>query len=683
MTNASSIEPAPSPEFPDLDAAFAEHGSLSLALPGFRVRAGQIEYARAVARAVAERGILVAEAGTGTGKTIAYLLAALMHGERILIATATRNLQDQLFRKDLPIARDALGLTGKSAQLKGRANYLCLQRMEEALTQGHLPSRSAVQDLQRVQRFAEVTTSGDFATLSDVPEHSGVWPFVTSTRENCLGRDCPRFKQCFVMQARREAMEADIVVTNHHLFFADMALRGSDMAELLPNADVVILDEAHQIPRTATQFLAARVSTLQLQDFARDLQVAGLLHAHGQAPWQELADQLGNRARDLRLALPREARQLKLLPTLELPGFSEAAQATLQQVQRTQQALEPFEELAPEFPSLARRLQEWQSTLQDWMTPPSNPSQDETTKTASGAVRWLDLTARNATFVSAPLRVAEHMLPLLRDEGRAWILTSATLSAGGSFRFFAQELGLMHEEIKARSRGVQVKSPFDYASQALLYVPRPFPPPNPSEPFQLAVAELAARLITRNHGGAMVLTTTRRAINVIASRLRESLPEHFGVLEQGEESNAVLLSRFASRPHMVLVGSHAFWEGVDLAGDLLTLVIIDKLPIAPPDDAMVEARCRDIEARGGSGFRDYSIPQAALTLKQGVGRLIRSESDRGVMVVCDHRMTHAGWGQQFLRSLPPFRLSHQEDDALAFLDGMRDMEGEAGEADAS
>ncbi len=668
------------------DPLWGAQGLLAAALPAWRERPGQRALADAVRQAIERRGILLAEAGTGTGKTLAYLVPALLHGERVIVSTATRALQDQLYRKDLPLACQALGLQVRRTVLKGRANYVCHYRLKRAQQDGQLESRRAVQELRQVVRFAAASADGDLSGLAGMDENSAVLPLVTSTRDNCLGSECPDFRACFVMKARREALASDVVVVNHHLFFADLALRGDGVAELLPAATTVVLDEAHQLADIGAQFLGSAVGTAQAQELARDAQACGLQHARGLADWPMLAAALTKAARDLRLcaAGPSQARsgpaRLDWAQAQALPGWSEALRAWREQLEALLGALLHVEEAAPEFTRLAERCREQQRLLATWQLGPHDAAgepagAEAAAPGAADSVRWLDVGSHHLRLLATPLGIGPAFSTLLAERAQAWVLVSATLTLDGSFRYARARLGLGDSSVALqgadeaqapRLQELRVPSPFDYAAQTRLLVPgRGFRPADPEH--STRVAELAARLVAVNPGGSFVLTTTLRAMGRIAARLRELLPPGRTVLEQGSEPKAVLLQRFAADARAVLVGSHSFWEGVDFPGEQLTLVVIDKLPFAPPDDPLVAARLARLEAAGRSGFMDYSLPQAALALQQGAGRLVRGEDDWGVLAVCDQRLAATGWGRRLLASLPPFRRVETEEQAAEFL----------------
>lgn len=655
-------------------AAFLPGGVLSRAAEAFRPRAGQTEMALAVARTITQGGALVVEAGTGVGKTFSYLVPALLSGERVLLSTATKTLQDQLFGRDLPRLAQALGLPVRMALLKGRGSYLCSHRLELARSDATLPDRTALRTLAKVEQWAQTTRSGDLAEMPGLDERSPVIPLVTSTRDNCLGSQCPKFRTCHVNAARREALAADVVVINHHLFFADLAVRESGMAELLPTVRVVIFDEAHQLNETGVQFLGQQLSTGQVLDFTRDMLATGLQFARGLVDWQQIAAGTERAARDFRLVVGRAPPGSRLRWAGPAPeGVDEhaweGALATLEDaLAQAAEGLGTVSEIAPDFV----RLHERAAVLAQRVQAFGNDA-------APGAVRWIDA-GNHLRLVESPLDIAEAVQRKLLKTGqehedaeaarRSWIFTSATLGDDPRLRWFTEPCGLQEAEV------LQVASPFDYPRQAALYVPRQLPKPN-DPGHSAAVAALAQRALQRLGGRTMVLTTTLRALRAIGDQLQARFDGsgEVEVLVQGQWPKRRLIERFREgatdgRPGCVLVASASFWEGVDVPGSALELVIIDKLPFPPPGDPLVEARGQRLEAQGRSPFNDYFVPEAAVALKQGAGRLIRRESDRGLLVVCDTRLVSMSYGRRLLAALPPMRRLQDEaefEEALAAL----------------
>lgn len=668
--------------------AFEPDGMLARASGGrFQPREGQLAMALAVARTIEAGGALVVEAGTGVGKTFAYLVPALLSGERVLLSTATKALQDQLFARDLPRLAQTLGVPVRTALLKGRSSYLCLHRMEHARQDALASEPGVARVLAKVETWGQATRSGDLAELSGLDDRSPVIPLVTSTRDNCLGADCPRLRECHVHRARREALAADIVVINHHLFFADLAVRESGMAELLPTVRVVVFDEAHQLNETGVQFLGRSVSTGQCLDFGRDLLTAGLRHARGLADWAHLAGQLDEAVRALRRAAgeARTGARLRWASGEAPEGITDegawfaALQRMAQACAHAQEALDTVSEIAPDFQRLYERAADLLVRLAHF----GGAGQPE-------SVRWVDV-GLQLRLVESPLDIAESMRtrlleapadPSLDEDGwpgaeegtgarrRAWVFTSATLGDDDRLSWFVERAGLQDAEI------LRVASPFDYEHQAALYVPPHLP--SPADPAHSgALARWVAPAIEALGGRTLVLTTTLKALRTIG----EALKAHFGalgsveVLIQGEGPKRRLMERFREgsdhgQRGCVLVASATFWEGFDVPGDALQLVVIDKLPFPPPGNPLVEARTRRIEQSGGRAFTAFALPEAAVALKQGAGRLIRQESDRGILVVGDPRLVSMGYGKRLLAALPPMRrLDSQQafDEALAAL----------------
>jgi ATP-dependent DNA helicase DinG len=645
-----------------VDAAFAAGGALARADVHYVEREVQLQMALAVARAIDAREALVVEAGTGVGKTFAYLVPTLLSGARALVSTATKNLQDQLFLRDLPRLCEALRLPLKVALLKGRASYLCTHRLALARHEAHLPDRWAVRALGRIETWAPSTKSGDLAEIDGLDERSSVIPLVTSTRENCIGTECPEYRDCHVMKARREAMLADLVVVNHHLFFADMSLRDTGVAELLPSVEVAVFDEAHQLAEAGVAFLGTTLGSAQATDFARDFLAAGLQHARGLQPWQELAGALDRAGRDLRLAAAGSQREVR--GTLKLrwdersddEGFNAALACIEDACAAAQHALAGVAESAPDFAKLHARAGELAARASTFAR-----------AAEAGKVRWIDLTPHQARLVESPLDIREALRQQMALARKAWVFTSATLGDDERLSWFTESAGLDD------AHTLRVGSPFDYAAHARLYVPAGFPKPNEAG-HSAAVATLAARCARALGGRTFVLTTTLRALQAIGERLREAFDadgDAIQVLVQGSAPKRQLLQQFLDRPASVLVGSQSFWEGIDVPGEALQCVLIDKLPFPPPNDPLVEARVKRLVADGRNAFADYFVAEAAVSLKQGAGRLIRSETDRGLLVVCDPRMAGMNYGRRLREALPPMKRVATEDEALGWLGSLR------------
>ena len=604
---------------------------------GFKLRPQQLEMAQAIQQAMERTGVLVAEAGTGTGKTFAYLVPALLAGGKVIVSTGTKTLQDQLFDRDLPAVRAALATGASAALLKGRANYVCLYRLRRSAEVGVSSSEEAKQ-LRRIERFAAVSATGDRADLAEVPEDAPIWAHATSTRDNCLGQACPDYGDCFVMRARRNALAADVVVINHHLFFADVVLRDEGISELLPACNTVVFDEAHQLPETARLFFGESVSSAQLVDLARDARVE-LRSAGGAAPEVErLATRLDKAARDLRLAFGEASTRLAWQQALRMPGFDDALHSLQGALKALRGPLEAHSERSEGLESCARRAGAALATVVRMRE--TEPAEE---------VRWVEVFAHTVRLHATPLSSAELFSRQMDDHPRAWIFTSATLAVGEDFGHFTRELGL------PQAATAKWASPFDFARQALLYLPKGLPA-NPNDAaFTDAVIDAALPVLEASGGRAFLLFTTLRALRRAHERLRGVL--RYPLLVQGTGSRSELLARFRALGNAVLLGSQSFWEGVDVRGEALSVVVIDKLPFAPPDDPVLAARIEAIRARSGNAFTELQLPQAVLSLKQGAGRLIRDETDRGVLVLCDPRLASKAYGRQILKSLPPMKLT--------------------------
>jgi ATP-dependent DNA helicase DinG len=687
MANTTSQDDAPPAPAPDegrgalaqlVENAFGADGALAQADPGYVQRPAQQQLALAVAQAIEQREALVAEAGTGIGKTFAYLVPLLLSGARALVSTATKSLQDQLFLRDLPRLRAALGQPVSLALLKGRASYLCRHRLQLAREAEH--EARTQRALARIELWAQATVSGDLAELDLLDERSPLLPLVSSTRENCLGGECPQFTRCHVMKARREAVSADVVVVNHHLFFADLALRDSGVAELLPTVDVAVFDEAHQLVEAGVQFLGTTLGSAQLLDFARDLRLESAQPARGLAPWEDLASRCEQAARELRLhaAGAQGAARMSLRLAWSDRAGDGAFKAALDGVEAACKAaaaaLEPLAGSGPDLQRLSQRAQLLAERAARFAAP-----------AAADQVRWIDVGPSQVRLVESPLDI-RSALTQQREAGRkAWIFTSATLGADAKLAWFTGSTALED------ARVLRLDSPFDYAAHARLWIPERFPAAG-SEPHAPAVGRLAARLASALGGRTFVLTTTLRALQAVAGALREELAQagvDLDVLVQGEAPKRQLVKRFLAQPASVLVGSASFWEGIDVPGDALQCVLIDKLPFPPPNDPLVEARVAQLEAQGKSPFNEYFLAEAAVSLKQGAGRLIRSERDRGLLVVCDPRLVLKGYGARLRKALPPMTRLKEEGEALAWLRELAAareaggaMADEAGEQDA-
>ena len=640
----------------DIERLFAADGQLSQAVAGFRPRAPQTEMAKAIADAIAERRTLIAEAGTGTGKTFAYLVPALLWGGKVIVSTGTKNLQDQLYLRDIPTVRKALNAPVSVALLKGRANYVCHFHLERTLQNGRLITRDDVGYLRDISRFVKTTSSGDKSELSRVPETAPIWGLVTSTRDNCLGAECQYYQDCFVMKARKEAQQADVVVVNHHLFFADVALKDTGVAELLPSANTVIFDEAHQLPETATLFFGDTVSTSMVIELCRDVQAEGLAHARDGADWAKVTGTVDRAARDLRLTFPQDSVRLALNQIAESSHFFPALETLKTELHSLIDVLENQAERAETIEQCRQRALALEAQLTRWNAPGAAGQGDEE------RVLWVEAFASSLQLHQTPLSIAPIFNKQREGSPRAWIFTSATLAVKNDFNHYMSQMGLADAEAKSWP------SPFDYQNQGLLYVPQNLPHPNAID-YNDAVVDAALPMIEASGGRAFLLCTTIRAVNRAAERLREEFARRghdFPLMVQGEAGRTELLDRFRKAGNAVLIGSQSFWEGVDVRGDALSLVIIDKLPFAPPDDPVLAARIDVMQRNGLNGFMHHQLPEAIINLKQGAGRLIRDETDRGVLMICDPRLISKPYGRRIWQSLPAFARTRELDVAQAF-----------------
>ena len=616
----------------------------------------------AVAEAIRDNAILVAEAGTGTGKTFAYLVPALLAGGKVIISTGTKNLQDQLFQKDLPTVRDALKAPVTLALLKGRSNYVCHYHLERTQSDGRFATREDVKHLGKIAKYAKVTQSGDRSGLADVPENALVWMQVTSTRDNCLGQECPQHKECFVLKARSEAMKADIVVVNHHLFFADVMLRDEGVTELLPAVNTVIFDEAHQLPETASLFFGESISTSQLMDLARDARLEAATSAKDFSALPTATDALDKASRDFRLVFKQGEGRMAANATDSLAGFSDALRTVTEKLAHLNGLLESQAQRSEGLEKCWQRGLALLETIKQWQGLPLSPSPSPSGGEGSGMVRWLEVFHHSVQLNTTPLSIAEIFSKQIGGHPRAWIFTSATLAVKQNFNHYQAEMGLLE------ARTACWDSPFNYPEQALLYVPQNMPEPN-SPGYTEAVVQAALPLIEASKGRAFLLFTSLRAMQraheiLTAEFDRKHLP--YPLMLQGDGSRNELLRRFREHGNAVLLGSQSFWEGVDVRGEALSLVVIDKLPFAPPDDPVLAARIAEMNKQGRNAFMEYQLPRTIINLKQGAGRLIRDETDRGVLMICDPRLISKHYGKRVWQSLPAFRRTREEAEAIKF-----------------
>ena len=627
---------------------FSVNGELSQSIKGFRPRTEQIEMAHAVGESIQNKSSLVIEAGTGTGKTFAYLAPALVFGKKTIISTGSKNLQDQLFNRDLPAVKKALNFTGKIALLKGRANYLCLERLDQVIAQGVLGDKSVLSELSKVRKWNNSTKTGDFTECIELAEDSPIIPQLTSTAESCLGTDCPNYSECYVASARKKALNADLVVVNHHLFFADMAVKESGFGELIPNAEVIIFDEAHQLPDIASQYFGQSLTSRQLFDLCKDINIVYRTELKDMQQLGTTSDTLLKVIQDFRLLL----------------GNGSNVRGNWRELYTQSAVKKSFELLQEKIDFLAEviKLALGRSQTLDSIFERVESIKIQLKRLSEtnivGYCYWYEGNGRQFGLHITPLTVADKFGDQLKVKEAAWIFTSATLEVGGTFNHFCQCLGIEDATQKI------LPSPFNYSEQSLLCVPRYLPNTNQTNTLS-SLGEMLLPVIEANKGRCFVLCTSYSMMRGLAEYFREK--SNLSILLQGETSKGKLLEQFIKETHSVLVATSSFWEGVDVRGDALSLVIIDKLPFTAPDEPLLKARIEDCRLQGGNPFNDIQIPEAVITLKQGVGRLIRDVTDRGVVIICDNRLVMRNYGETFLKSLPNSSRTRDLNKVIQFL----------------
>ena len=631
-----------------MEQVLSAEGPFAKLIKGFQARPQQQAMLQTILSTMQQQSTAIIEAGTGVGKTFAYLVPALLNPERVIVSTGSKTLQDQLYHKDLPLVRKALHSSSKIALLKGRANYLCLYRMELTLTEGRLPDRNSVVWLRRIRDWAALTRTGDIAELSSVPHDADIWQRVTSTVDNCLGMQCKHYQDCHVVKARRNAQEADLLVVNHHLFFADLALKEEGFGELLPSANMVILDEAHQLPEIASGFFSDTFSSRQLLDWKRDTLLEAVENAADMPQIRDALDQFEKAILDLRLAMDVPGQRAPWSTINQRPAIASQLEVLQERFALLTGLLEHAAERSKGLQTAYQRLLEQQARLQRLYTPQAD------------SVQWFETFTRGFTITTTPLDVAVPFRKSLAELPCSWVMTSATLAVGQSFEHFSQRMGM------EGATTLQLDSPFDYWHHALLYLPAGLPEPQDRD-FVSAVVEASIPVINACGGRTFMLFTSYRALNEAADLLREQID--YPLLVQGESSQRDMIDKFRELGNAVLLGTASFWEGVDVRGEALSCVIIDKLPFAAPNDPVLEARMYAIRPRGGNPFTEYQIPQAVIALKQGVGRLIRDANDKGVLMLCDSRLRTRNYGKIFLDSLPHMPRTQKLDIVKRFFAG--------------
>ncbi|MCW8890571.1 MAG: ATP-dependent DNA helicase [Sedimenticola sp.] len=634
----------------DINDILGPEGLLASSVEGFTYRPQQEAMAEAVLDAMLQGEVLISEAGTGTGKTFAYLVPALLSSQKVIISTGTKNLQDQLFHRDLPRIKNALAIPVDVALLKGRANYLCIHRMEMALLEGRLNSREMVDQLLQVQRWSGRTRSGDVAELSEIPEDARIWPLVTSTTENCLGQECNAYSTCHLVEARRRAQEADLVVINHHLLCADFALKEGGFGELLPSADCFIVDEAHQLPEVAGNFFGTGVSGRQLLDLCRDIDTEYHKEAGDLKEIPEQSALLSKSVRDLRLLFGLDLRRGSWSEIAAdepvIRGLTQVDESLLEMTS----LLSAVEGRGKGLDSCLARCNLIHATLNELLMEGEKQQ---------GYIRWFETYRQSFRLNRTPLDISGLFKTQMECHPGSWIFTSATLAVGNDFKHFQRQLGL------DEARTACWDSPFDYPKQALWFVPKGMPQPRESH-YNQTVVDIVTPVIEASQGRAFILFTSHRALREAAEALESRI--QYPLLVQGSMPKGELLARFRKLGNAVLLGTSSFWEGVDVRGEALSCVVIDKLPFASPGDPVLQARIDALKKQGGNPFMEFQVPQAAIALKQGAGRLIRDETDRGVLVICDPRLLKKGYGQVFLDSMPPMARTRDIQDVIRFFE---------------
>lgn len=632
---------------PQIIKTFSETGELSQHIKGFRPRAEQLDMAKAVGKTIKNKTALVVEAGTGTGKTFAYLAPALLAKKKTIVSTGSKNLQDQLFNRDLPAIKKALGYSGKIALLKGRANYLCLERLDQVIAQGVLGDKSVLADLAKVRKWNNSTQSGDLSECTELAEDSPILPQLTSTTDSCLGSDCPNYADCYVALARKRALAADLVVVNHHLFCADMAVKESGFGELIPQAEVIIFDEAHQLPDIASQYFGQSLTSRQLFDICKDINIVYRTELKDMQQLGIATDHLQKMVQDFRLLLGEGSQRGNWRELLAQSAVKKGYEILKEKLDFMSDVIKLALGRSQTLDSIFERI----ATAKNQLARLADTS-------ITGYCYWYETFNRQFGLHITPLTVSDKFGEQMHAKEAAWIFTSATLEVGGSFRHFCERLGIENAEQKV------LQSPFNYSEQALLCVPRYLPSSNQKHTLT-KLAEMLLPIIEANKGRCFVLCTSYFMMRGLAEHFREH--SQLSILLQGETSKGKLLEQFVHEEHSVLVATSSFWEGVDVRGDALSLVIIDKLPFSSPDEPLLKARIEDCKLQGGEPFNDIQIPEAVIALKQGVGRLIRDVTDKGAVIICDSRLVNRAYGETFLKSLPNAKRTRDLGKVIEFL----------------
>lgn len=634
-----------------IDDLFGKSGPFALAIKGYAPRQPQIDMAKSVALAIAKDEQAIVEAGTGTGKTFAYLVPALLSDKKVMVSTGSKALQEQLFHRDLPALKKILGKGKKIALLKGRSNYLCTERLNQHVAHVPVDDPDVMHQLAMVAKFSGETRSGDMVDCSGIEEDAKVLPYVTSTTDNCLGKECPSFQDCFVRKARVKAIESDLVVVNHHLFLADAVVKESGFGELIPNVNCYIFDEAHQLPNIASDYFASRVSTRMVIELVRDIRLVYRAELFDMIQLGKTLDKLETAVFDLRLQFPSESQRGDWQQMVKQANVYRAIERVINDISFLYQVLKLCLERSDKIEKLFERTASLKGQLET-MYDAQKP----------GFSFWFETTKRHLTFSITPLNVSERFRALVDNATSSWVFTSATLAVNGDLTHFAKDLGLNTKIMEVYD------SPFDYENQALLCIPRYLPEPSKSE-MGFSIVSIAKQMIKAAKGRCFILFTSYRMLNLVADGLSHSV--EYPLLVQGQASKRILLEKFVMHGNSVLLGTASFWEGVDVRGDALSCVIIDKLPFAAPDDPLLQAKMKSHSGQGNDPFYSLQLPGAVIALKQGVGRLIRDRKDKGVLVICDNRLVTREYGRIFLASLPNMARTRDLAKASAFLEKIK------------
>jgi len=631
---------------------FKNSGPLSEIVSGFHEREDQVEMAKIVNEAIEEKNSLIVEAGTGVGKTFSYLVPALINGGKVVISTATKNLQDQLFFKDIPTVRDALKIPIDINILKGRSNYICQLRMENTLIEGKFLNKEDAKYIHEIKRISDHSVTGEISEFNNIPETSSIWPFVTSTKENCLGQDCEFYKSCFLIKARKKAITSEVVIVNHHLFFADLVLKDAELSEILPKATTVIFDEAHQIPEIASIFFGQNISTNQIIYLIQDVQQILSHHVNDKEKFLELSKSIINTTHILNSFFEVRNQRIGIEKIEKLDSFKEEIIVLLVHLDKLCKFFHVYSDQGVEFKKLLERTEEIVSKLKNWNK-----------QTEQNYVYWVEIFLKSIQFNITPISIADNFRKFQEASETAWIFTSATLAVNSSFDHFQSLMGLENAETKL------LKSPFNYSENAYLYVPKDMPESS-NRLFNNHLVSHIYPLIIASKGRAFILSTSIKSMNEITSLLKDEFERNnisYPILTQGTGSKTKLLEQFKSHGNAILIGSLSFWEGVDVRGSNLSLVIIDKLPFQSPGDPIFESKINMLSDKGINAFMTFQLPKAIIALKQGAGRLIRDEMDKGVLMICDQRIVSKPYGKRFWRSLPDFKRTREQDDVIEFL----------------